>query len=172
MKANTKKIGMVDIEIVVAIGICVVLSWLVPYFQVMTACISVLLCMQDGVRLCWKMGLTRLIITAIGGVVGVGVVLLDEWLQNRWLFLLLVMLGVLLTMLGCKLAKVPDISARIGGVTFVLVSMTLTSTARLGYALLRLLSTMGGVVVVLAVAAVFSLFTKPKGPMATGEQMQ
>lgn len=154
VKTTRSGIDRLDIHIVIAMGICLLSSHFIPFFQVMTACIAVLLCMQDSLKVSWKAGVTRMIITAIGGLVGIAVILADMRIGNDWIFLALFMLGALLTLLACKLAKVPYISARIGGVTFVLVVLTKTGADRILYAVIRLGCTFYGVAVVLAVAAV------------------
>ena len=109
----------------------------------MTACISCLLCYQDSTHASVKAGINRVIITAIGGAVGILAVLVDG------------ALGVLLTLFLCKCAHVPYINARIGGVTFILVSSTLSGDARIWYAVWRLVSTVYGALVVVLVTWVF-----------------
>jgi hypothetical protein len=72
------------------------------------------------------------------------------------------MLGVMLTLFFCKLAKVPIFNARIGGVTFILVVLTKVESERISYAIFRLLSTLYGVVAVILITAVFSLVIREK----------
>jgi uncharacterized membrane protein YgaE (UPF0421/DUF939 family) len=131
----------------------------IPEFQTMTACITTILCVQDGGKESGKAGLIRLVITAVGGLAAVFVVLLDDVAGMPWLFALMIMAGLLLTLLGCKLARVPAFNARIGGVTFILVVLTKTGNDRIGYALFRLLSTLYGAAAVMLVTAVFVFFT-------------
>lgn len=167
-KENTIRL---DVQMAVAIIICLLLSKVVPEFQAMTACISVLLCVQDNMKISRKTGITRLIITAIGGVIGVLVVLIDIAVGNQWIFIILAAIGILLTMHFCKLAKVPYISARIGGVTYILVILTRIGTDRIWYALYRLLSTFYGVVIVLIVAWIFSVIWKKRKYGIKGDYM-
>ena len=77
--------------------------------------------------------------------------LADQAVGNPWFMVVLVALGVLLTLFLCKAAKVPYINARIGALTSILVSCNLTGTTRILYAGFRLLSTMYGVLVTIAV---------------------
>ena len=120
--------------------------------QKMTACISCLLCSQVSIDESRTAGINRLIITAVGGLVGVGVVMLDMALgSNPWLLCLMVAAGVVATLELCKLTGVPAINARIGAVTFILVSCTLSGTARVWYALFRFVSTLFGAGVVMLV---------------------
>jgi len=159
-KTSGAKIGKLDIEMAVAVGICIVLGWIIPRYQVMTTCITTLMCTQTEIKLSWKSLLIRLTVTAIGGIVGIGVVLLDDWLQNQWLVALFMAVGVLLTLFGCKLAKVPDFNGRIGCVILVLVSITLPGPQRLLHALFRLMSTLIGAAVALTVVGVFSILRR------------
>lgn len=160
-----RKISGMDIQIVAAVLICVFTATLLDHFglnfsygemkmeviQKMTAAIACLLCVQDTFEISRKSGKNRLLITAIGGSVGIFAVWLDMQLQNEWLMVGLTGGGILLTLFLCKMAKVPYINARIGGVTFILVFCTLSDTARMWYAMFRFVSTLYGVLVVILV---------------------
>lgn len=124
--------------------------------QMMTACISCLLCCQDGADASKKAGIMRVLVTAIGGVMGVVVVVLHMLLgSGPWTLVPLVGAGVLATLLACKLVNVPYMNARIGCITFLLVACTLSGEARVFYALFRLVSTVFGAAVVLLVTCAF-----------------
>ena len=160
-----KKLSVLDVRIAIAAAICALTATLLNHFglkfhygniqleiiQKMTACITCLLCVQDNMPISKKAGVNRLIITAIGGVCGILVTWIDTLVGNEWLMVLMIGLGILATLVLCKLAKVPYINARIGGVTFVLVSCTLSGYARMWYAVFRFVSTFYGVLVVLLV---------------------
>lgn len=120
--------------------------------QKMTACISCLLCCQDGLEASKKAGITRVLVTAVGGAVGVGAVAFDLALgSNVWIFVPLVAVGLVVTLCACRLAGAPAFNARIGGITYLLVACTLTGTNRMWYAVFRLVSTVFGALVVFAV---------------------
>ncbi|MDR1468395.1 MAG: FUSC family protein [Spirochaetaceae bacterium] len=175
MEKNKNKVVLLnktDVEIALASGICLSLAGLIPEFQAMTACIATLLCVQEGLKPSLKAGMVRLIVTAVGGLIGILVVLADVYAANHWVFIFLIMIGLVLTLFGCKLAGTPAFNARIGGVTFILVVLTKTGTDRIAYALFRLLSTLYGVAVVLIVTAVFSFFHMKRaiGPNEKKEQ--
>lgn len=158
-----------DIKIALAVVICFIsATWLslagIKFFygevqleilQRMTACIACLLCCQENTEISKNAGINRLIITAIGGGAGILAVLLDDWIQNGLFLILLIAGGVFLTLIICRAVKVPYINARIGGVTFILVTCTMTHNARIWYAAFRLLSTFYGVVVVLVITWIF-----------------
>lgn len=124
--------------------------------QKMTACIACLFCCQPGLDESRAAGINRIIVTAVGGVVGVAVVALDVVLgSSPWILALLVAVGVVAALSLCRLAGVPAFNARIGGVTFILVACTLTGTARVWYAFFRLVSTVFGALVVYGVTRLF-----------------
>lgn len=162
-------IGSLDIRIAVAVVICFLsatacseLGFKFTYgemhleiLQKMTACIACLLCVQDTAGISRKAGVNRLIITAIGGIIGVGAAAADNIIGNPWFMAVLVFVGILLTLVLCKMAKVPYVNARIGGVTFILVSCTFQGNARIFYAAFRFVSTFYGVLVVLLVTWIF-----------------
>lgn len=178
MPEKTEKVGvtLLDVRMAVAVLICFAVSTLLSrlgctfaygerqleIIQKMTACIACMLCSQDTLNVSAKAGLNRVIITLIGGLVGIVVILIDNAAANDWVMGIMMALGILATLCLCKAAKVPYINARIGGVTFILVTCTLQSSARIYYGVFRLISTVFGVVVVILVSWVFGLFTKKK----------
>ncbi len=143
----TEKTGIqnLDIRIAIAVAICFLsatacseLGFKFTYgemhleiLQKMTACIACLLCVQDNTKISRKAGVNRMIITAIGGIIGIGAAAADNAVGNPWFMTVLIFVGILLTLLLCKMAKVPYINARIGGVTFILVSCTFAGNARI-----------------------------------------
>lgn len=167
-----KGISQLDVRIVISATICVLTATILNMFnlkftygemsleiiQKMTAAIACLLCCQDDTKISWKSGVNRMIITAIGGVIAIVVTILDGVIQNQFVFVLMIAVGLLLTLLLCKMAGVPYINARIGGVTFILVACTLAGNARILYAIFRLISTMYGVLVTMLVTWVFQKF--------------
>jgi uncharacterized membrane protein YgaE (UPF0421/DUF939 family) len=153
---------LLDIKMALATGICLLIGNIIPEFQAMTACITTLLCVQENVKPSLKAGIIRLVITAIGGFAGILVVLADDAAGSSLLFIFLVMLGLVITLFSCRLAKIPVFNARIGGVTFVLVVLTKQGQDRIPYAVFRLLSTFYGVFAVLLITAVFNIFAPEK----------
>ncbi|MBS5521718.1 MAG: hypothetical protein KHX56_05540 [Clostridiales bacterium] len=173
-----------DLRIVCAVVICCLISELFEYmgvhisygnmelevFQKMTAAIACLLCCQDNGAVSLKAGKNRLIITAIGGMLGIFAVLLDNMTAHSIIFVAYIALGLLLTLILCKVARVPYINARIGGVTFILVTCTLSGQARILYAVCRFLSTFLGILVVLAITWIFGRF-RPARREALGNKV-
>lgn len=164
-----KRITCLDMRIAVAATICVLTAVLLnalhlhftygemklEIIQKMTSAIACLLCCQDNFTISKKTGINRLIITFVGGIVGIAVILLDGLFHNQWILAMLIFAGLLLTLMLCKCAGVPYINARIGGITFILVSCTLAGRARIWYAIFRFISTFYGVLIVLLVTWVW-----------------
>ncbi len=169
IKSEPLKITVLDGRIAVAAAICCLTATILSHLgvkfvwgtmqleiiQKMTACISCLLCCQDTSPVSLKAGINRLIITAIGGAVGIAAILLDNVVENEWFMVIVIAAGLLLTLFLCKAAKVPYINARIGGVTFVLVTCTLSGTARVWYGVFRFVSTFYAVLVVMLVTWIY-----------------
>ena len=152
-----------EVRITAAAALCLLAGQWMPHLQPMTAAISAIMAAQDTQELTFRAGLTRLIVTAVGGALGVGVILLEILSGSPILALVLSVLGLLLTFFGCKLAKAPAFQARIGALNFVLVTMTLSGTElRLKYALFRLLSTLFGVLAVFLVTALWQAVEKAR----------
>lgn len=151
-----------DIRIAIAIGICLLTAKFCPYLQSLSACTAVILCTQDNAKISWKTGITRLIITAVGGIIGILTVLVDNAVQNNYVFILMVSAGIPLILLICKALKVPYISARISCVTFVLVVVVAAGSERISYAVFRLIGTFYGIVISFVIAWLASRLPKRK----------
>lgn len=155
-----------DIRITVSVAVCCIVSTILSrsgvkfvyegmemeILQKMTGCISCLLCCQDSVEFSVKAGVNRMIITFIGGAAAVAVALIDQQISSEWLFDLLVIIGVPAVIWLCRAARVPYINARIGGVTFILVSCMFSGNRRIWYAVFRMISTCFGAFVVFLVS--------------------
>lgn len=180
MKPEKLSVTLLDVRIVVAALICYATALILDnvgfkftwgerpleIIQKMTACISCFLCCQDNTKVSLKAGINRLIITAIGGIVAIVIILIDDAVNIDWVMMLMVAAGILLTLFLCKAAKVPYVNCRIGCVTLVLVACTLSSSARIWYGIFRLVSTLYAVLIVLLVTWVFEAvqkrFAKPQ----------
>ncbi len=176
MKPESEKLSVtiLDFKIAIAAFICFLIATILKrcgavfhfngsdleILQRMTVMISCFLCVQDNTKVSFHSGLNRIIITAIGGAVAIGIVGINIACGNDFLFAALLFGGVILTLFLCKAAKVPYINARIGCVTMVLVACTLGGAARIWYALFRLISTIFAVCIVLLVAWIFDLIQK------------
>jgi uncharacterized membrane protein YgaE (UPF0421/DUF939 family) len=145
------KLGLelLDFNIALAVAVCLITSRFVPIIQYIPACFAAILCAQDDTRLGYKTALTRIAVTIIGGLVGIGVVLLDTIFSHSGLFIFMAAAGIIVTLLICKLFRLPNMPARIGCVTFILVIMVASGEKRMEYALHRVVGTVYGAVVAL-----------------------
>ena len=152
-----------EVRMVAAAALCLLAGQWVPHLQTMTAAISAVMAAQDSRALTLRAGITRLTVTAVGGALGIGVILLEILSSSPALALLLGTACLLLSVFGCKLAKAPAFQARIGALNFILVTMTLPGTElRLQYALFRLVSTLFGVLAVFLVTAIWQAIEKSR----------
>lgn len=171
---SAKKIEALDVRIAVSVLICLlsaellnVLNLKIAYngmhleiIQHLTAGISCCLVCQATAEISKKAAVNRLIITAIGGIMGILIAVTGIWINNGWFLAAATALGVLLTLFFCKCAGVPYVNARIGGVTCILVAGTLSGTARILYALLRFVSTLYGALIAILVTMLFAACRK------------
>jgi uncharacterized membrane protein YgaE (UPF0421/DUF939 family) len=142
-------LNLLDFNIALVVTVCLITSRFVPIIQYIPACFAAILCAQDNARLSYKTALTRIAVTIIGGLVGIGVVLLDTIFPYYWLFIFMAAAGIFVTLLICKLFCLPNMPARIGCITFILVIMVASGEKRMEYALHRVVGTVYGSVVAL-----------------------
>ena len=164
---NKKHLGINNVDIRIAIGfvLAMLIADLIPgdLIQKLAACTAVIMCTQDDAGASWKSGLIRVEGVIIGGVCAVLVVLADNVIGNDYMFMLLCGLGVAVHLLCCRLVRLPAIAARVSCITFALVALVMPGPGRITYALLRLLGTVVGAAVALAVSWVYDLcFGKKK----------
>lgn len=171
MQPAKLEINILDIKIIIAIGLCILTSTIldvlgikVHYGQMQldiiqkaTAAIACLLCVQDNLGASKGAGVMRIKVTVMAAIAALAIVSLDSLIGNQWISILLLMAGVLLTMFLCKLVKAPYMNCRIGAISYVLIAVTLPGQARIVYALLRVASTIYGVLIVLLVTWIFGL---------------
>lgn len=146
-----------DLRIGISLALCVLLCQLVPAIQTLAACTAAIMCAQDGGKPSWKASLTRLLGVICGGAAGIVVALLHQAIPGALVFALLTGIGVLGDFLLCRLAKLPYIAARVSAISFVLVVLL----GGAPYALNRLIGTLCGGVIAVAVAAAWDGIRKP-----------
>ncbi len=166
MQETKNKIGVAPIDI--AIGAAVTLTLLVCHLagmlglqiQALAACTGAVMCVQDNKNASWGAGLNRIKGVICGGLTGVAVVLIDNAVNMDLVFYLLVGIGVVANLLLCKVVKLPFVQARVSCMSLMLVTLVLQNTARINYALGRLVGTLVGACVALLVSMVFAALTK------------
>lgn len=158
-----KLLNFIDIQMAIAVGISLVLAHYISFLQIITLSITILFVTQEKTELSLKSGITRIIITTIGGLFAIGVVLIDNYINSDMLFYIMVVVGILLTIATCKLLKLPYFASRIGAVTFVLVAAVGDGNDRIEYAFFRLLSTFVGILIVMVMGYFTKYVIRPKG---------
>lgn len=143
-------------EIRIGIGIILTLfvCWLFPKIQCLAACTAVVMCTQDSKESSLKSGVTRLKGVICGGIAGIVVVLIDNWINQQFLFFFLCGVGILLNFLLCRIIHMPGITCRVSAITFCLVVLLAGGNARIFYAVNRFVGTLVGALAAIAVTAV------------------
>lgn len=165
------KPSMLDVRIATCVLVCLltsnaltaldlrfaVVEMRLDIIQKATACISCLLCCQGTADDSRKAGGMRVLVTAVGAACGMAVVALDQLMgSNTWFLVVLMTLGLVVTLCLCRLTGAPPFNARIGAISFLLVASTITGTARLWYAVFRLVSTIYGALVTWGVTSLMT----------------
>ena len=154
-----KRISVLDIQIGSGLLLCLALTHYVTQIQAHAAATGVIMCMQDSAKFSYKAALTRLLGVAIGGVCGILVVLIDNWLHIPVLFFLLAGCGVIMTLYLCKLANMTYVTAKVSCITFALVILVANGDERIVYAFNRLIGTTVGALIAVSVALVWHILT-------------
>lgn len=168
MNETQTKIGLTGLEL--RIGITMVLCLLVCKLcamlgfslQALAVCTGAVMCVQEGGKASFGACKNRVLGVICGGVVGVGVVLLDNLIGIDLVFYLLVGLGIMANFLLCKVAKLPLVQARVSCMTVLLVVLVLGGPARLNYAIGRFIGTLVGALVAWAVSAAWEKISAKK----------
>ena len=162
MKRELPKIGMRMVKTAVAVVICFFLFlpfWVrVPLGEYdplkdvgpFYACIAAIICMQSSVEQSVRQGVSRLIGTAIGGGVGLLVLLVDDLLEIPLLTGLILGGGVVLVIWLCNVIHRPS-ACSIGCVVLCVVMINHSGTERYLYTLARMGETAVGIVVAILV---------------------
>lgn len=141
------------IKIMLAVLICMLTArFSNGWIQYMSACFSTVLCMMETKESSYDTGLKRIIITVIGGIIGVCVVLLDQLIQIEGIFYVMAILGLFPVLEICRLAKVGDMKCKSGCVCYLAVLVIKNGPDRLLFAGLRLLGTIYGVIIAVLVS--------------------
>lgn len=130
------------------------------------ACIAGVVAMQPRVEDSRRMGRSRVLGTAIGGILGLAFLLLDSAVLGRRLNTLFATVGVVVVIYCCLLLK-QNRSIAIAVVTFLIIMITLNEDFPYLYAIHRMIDTTIGVGVSLLVNA---LLWKPNDDSACGAE--
>lgn len=141
------------IKIMLAVLICMLTArFSNGWIQYMSACFSTVLCMMETKESSYDTGLKRIIITVIGGIIGVCIVLLDQLIQVEGIFYVMAILGLFPVLEICRLAKVGDMKCKSGCVCYLAVLVIKNGPDRLLFAGLRLFGTIYGVMIAVLIS--------------------
>lgn len=166
MNETQNKIGLTGLEfrigitIVICLLVCKLCEVLGFSIQALAACTGAVMCVQEGGKASFGACKNRVVGVICGGIVGVGVVLLDNLIGVDLVFYLLVGLGIMANFVLCKAAKLPLVQARVSCMTVLLVVLVLGGPARLNYAIGRFIGTLAGALVAWAVSAAWEKLSK------------
>jgi len=165
-KKETLSLTNSDVRIGIGFALALLLVHFFPSIQALSAGTAIIMCTQDNEKITWKAGLTRVEGVLIGGVLAVLVVLIDNAVGNPYLFMLLCGLGIVLNLLACRLAKMPNVAAKVSCITFALVTLATQGEIRLRYAIFRVIGTAVGALLALAIAWVYERLAGKKSAKA------
>lgn len=168
MNETQTKIGLTGLEL--RIGITIVLTLLVCKLsemlgfsiQALAACTGAVMCVQEGGKASFGAGKNRILGVICGGIVGVGVVALDNLIGVDLIFYLLVGLGIMANFLLCKVVKLPLVQARVSCMTVLLVVLVLGGDARIKYAIGRFIGTLVGALIAWGVSVAWEKIAPKK----------
>ena len=147
----------------VQIGVTIVLSLLLCHWtgiEALAVTTGALMCVQDSTRAAYTSSLIRMAGVFWGGLLGVVIAVIDNFVGQPYLFYLLCGVGVVANLLLCKRFGMVYVQARVSALTLLLVVMVFEGTDRLGYAVNRFAGSLLGAVIALAVTFVFGKLAK------------
>ncbi|OJU14432.1 MAG: hypothetical protein BGN88_14330 [Clostridiales bacterium 43-6] len=114
------------------------------------ACTAAIICLQGTTMKSLKMGIVRLIGTAIGGVTGVLILLSEEYVKTQQYNVLVVGVGIVICIFVSNITKKQDASA-IACVVFVAIMINHNTEDRYIYAVMRMIETTIGIIIAVVV---------------------
>lgn len=161
------KFGVTELSIGVSILVCLLLCRLLENvgfrLQSLAVCTAAVMCTQDSRAASWSAGFNRVLGVICGGVLGIAVIAVNNILTSPWLFCFLCGAGVIVTLLLCRIVKLPAVQGRVSCMSFLLIVLVLQGSARYGYALNRLIGTVLGAAIALLVSMLAARIAKSVG---------
>ena len=155
--------GMRTIKTAVAVMISLVLF--LPFLELTTpegtafvdqlgpfyACIAAIVCMQSSVGASWKQGISRLLGTLIGGLVGLLCVTVTTWWDHPAVLALLCGAGTLVSIYLCNNVLKRPSACALSAIVCCSIMMSHSGQERYFYTIARMLETAVGILVAMAV---------------------
>lgn len=149
----------------VQIGVTIVLSLLLCHWagiEALAVTTGALMCVQDSTKAAYTSSLIRMVGVLWGGLLGVVLAVIDNFVGQPYLFYLLCGVGVVANLLLCKRFGMIYVQARVSALTLLLVVMIFEGTDRLTYAVDRFAGSLLGAVIALAVTFAFGKLAAKK----------
>ena len=159
MKNTHWKPERMDIQI----GVTIVLSLLLCQWmgiEALAVTTGALMCVQDSTKAAYTSSLIRMAGVLWGGLLGVVIAVIDNFVGQPYLFYLLCGAGVVANLMLCKRLGMAYVQARVSALTLLLVVMVFEGTDRLTYAAGRFSGSLLGAVIALAVTFAFGKLDK------------
>ena len=148
-----------DIQIGITIVLCLFLCHWANAMGIRIEALAVttgaLMCVQDSTKAAYTTSLIRMLGIICGGLLGVGIAVIDNLVGQPSVFYLLCGVGVVANLLLCKRLQMIYVQARVSALTLLLVVMVFEGTDRLAYALNRFVGSLVGAVIALIVTFIF-----------------
>ena len=114
------------------------------------ACIAAIVCMQSSVGATWKQGVSRLLGTLIGGLVGLVCVSITTYWSHPVVLVLVCGAGTLASIYICNVLKRPSACA-LSAIVCCSIMLSHSGQERYFYTIARMLETAVGILVAMAV---------------------
>lgn len=175
MKLDVPKVGLRTIKTAVAVVVCYLIFlpfWthgpgtsdsLLRHVAPVNACVAAVICMQSSIEQSLYQGISRIVGTILGGLVGLLALLLDDWIKTPLVTGVLLGGAIVLTLWLCNLIKRPAACA-IGCVVVCVIILTHGGSERYFYIIFRVLESIAGIAVALAVNRILPNHHKDEAP--------
>lgn len=157
-------IGMRTAKTAIAVVICILTFNLINYFKIFPnigftaffACIAAVVCMSNTVGSSINQGVSRLMGTAVGGIIGLLVLVADDLIPVKLPEVIGIGVGIYLSIMCCNLIRRPESSA-VSCIVLLSICMNNSGAGRYAYAAVRLVETAYGVLIAVLVNKYFNI---------------
>jgi uncharacterized membrane protein YgaE (UPF0421/DUF939 family) len=149
-------IGMRTVKSALAVLVCVLIYYfaarlsIATNFDIFLACTAAIICMQDSVKNSLSIGISRLQGTAIGALLGMGVLYVDLAVHNEIAHIALIVFGTVLLIAICNLLNINS-AIVMGCVVFFVITLQATNADPFWSSIQRLADTAIGIAISVAI---------------------
>lgn len=142
-------IGLRIIKTGISVLLCLLLAYWFKQQPPVFACMAAIVVMRENMEQSLSQGIARIVSTIVGCLFAIAIMFINA--QNSYIHYLLIALGCVLTIYFCVLIKHPD-TASLSSLIYISISISHPED-KYSFALLRLMETIAGILVALAVNA-------------------